>query len=155
MLREASTLEIIQIASSTTYTYQSPFINLTVYNKPVMKIADAIGFCINKVGNRTNNELFYKQKGDSDYLWRMDDEELFQYFAILIMTEMIPAYAKSILYLSEAGEQSHFAEPENIQKFIQNKTQELQKAFLDGMYAYNLSVSSEPDNLTDEKTSSC
>jgi hypothetical protein len=81
----------------------------------------------------------------------MRDEDVMEAFAIILMQKIIPAYAKSKLFVPYRNDKPSDAD---VAKYVEHKTAELIEAFNRGLHAYNVSQIKTPDELLSNGKSS-
>jgi hypothetical protein len=144
MLEQASHITALSVVSSTEYSSTTPFILLETFSSPeeIMKV---IRECSNKKEMHTH-KCVYKTTtvGSSSWQTYMRDEDVMEAFAIILMQKIIPAYAKSKLFVPYRNDKPSDAD---VAKYVEHKTAELIEAFNRGLHAYNVSQIKTPDEL--------
>jgi len=150
MLEQASHITALSVVSSTEYSPSTPFLHLDTFVSPedIMKV---ILECSRKKEMHTH-KCVYKTTtvGTSSWQSYMRDEDVMEVFAIILMQKIIPAYAKSKLFVPQRNDKPS---DDEIAKYTAHKSAELIEAFNRGLHAYNVSQLKTIEELHDEKRS--
>jgi hypothetical protein len=151
MLEQASHITAFSVVSSTEYSSTTPFLQLETFSSPE-EIMEVILECSRKKEMHTH-KCVYKTTtaGTSSWQSYMRDEDVMEAFAIILMQKIIPAYAKSKLFVPYRNDKPSDAD---VAKYTAHKTTELIEAFNRGLHAYNVSQLKTIEELhSDEKQS--
>lgn len=144
MLEQASHITALSVVTSTEYSPSTPFLHLETFVSPedIMKV---VLECSRKKEMHTH-KCVYKTTtvGTSSWQTYMRDEDVMEAFAIILMQKIIPAYAKSKLFVHCRNEKPS---DEKIAEYTAHKSTELIEAFNRGLHAYNVSQIKTPDEL--------
>ena len=144
MLVNAIKLTSISVVGSTEYTSTTPFISLRNFSAD--EIMEAIVELSDKEKNHTHKVAyctFTYPYGNVTRQCYVNDEEMCEMLAVLIMQKVIPAYANSKWFCNRNSDKTE----EDKKSYVAKKTTELIEAFNRGLHTYNVSQIKTLDEL--------